>query len=161
MRKRIMFLILSLGFCFMLVNDAQAVIKDYTYPYDISQIEWQLLNWTSAWRQTTRGTDPFTLDRMEYDRTTRKVNIYLSGSAELASEGNLQKGMDTIAKLFIERFKKIDPEAELLLHITLLDKDNKETIIEYKDGLFTNQVTDIDYRWKKTSGGNWRSSEGY
>lgn len=158
MRARLMLLVLSFVFCFVLVSDAQAVMRDYTYPYDISQIEWQLLNWTAAWRNSTQGTNPYTLERMEYDRSALKVHIYLSGPGELASEENLQKGMDTIAKLFTGRFKKIDPEKEILLHISLLDKDNKPISIEYKNGLYTNLTTNTDYRWKKTSGGNWSSS---
>jgi hypothetical protein len=67
--------------------------------------------------------------------------------------------MDNIAKLFTARFKKINPENEILLHIVLLDNDKGQVKIEYKDGLFTNQNTNTDYRWKKTSGSNWSSSE--
>ena len=127
--------------CFFLfpVNSALATVKGYTYPYDISQIEWQILNWTAAYRDTTTPGDPFILERIEYDRPTRKVMIYLRGSVELASDENLQKSLNGCAGLFKQRFTDITPEGDFYISYKLTSSDgqNNLTYKEYKQGSFS------------------------
>jgi hypothetical protein len=115
-----------------------ASITGYTYPLDISQLEWQLLNWTAAWRQTTTPADPFILDRMEYNRKTEKIHIYLNGKAEDATDENLKKSITKIASVFTERFPKVKIEEDFVVHYNLVSSsDQKATEIEYSQGNFS------------------------
>ena len=158
LKLTIFFLLLGI-LCF---SNLPAAVKNYTYPYDISQMEWQLLNWTSAWRQTTNPANPFTLERMEYDRSAKKVNIYLSGDSGLAKDEFLKKGMDGIADLFRGRFPEVDAVKDLLVHITLRSaQDDKSIIIEYKDGNFANQTEGTSYTWQDTASPNYNITTTY
>ena len=131
----LLFVLISL--CFM--GNAQANLKGYTYPYDISQIEWQVLNWTAAWRGTTTPADPFTLDRIEYNRNERKVIVYLNGNLDDASDENLKKSIDSINSLFQQRFTNFDIITDALVYYKLKDKDQKISYKEYKNGTFTDR----------------------
>lgn len=119
-------------------RSAQAKITAYTYPYDISQIEWQVLNWTTAWRGTTTPAEPFILERMEYDRKEKKVNIYLSGRPEQATDDNLNKSINGITSLFHQHFSKFEPQSDLIVHYELKsEKDEKTLYIKYNEGAFS------------------------
>ncbi len=136
LKVSLLFLLLSWYF----MGNARARVDGYTYPYDISQIEWQLLNWTSAWRGTTTPADPFTLERMEYDRNTRKVLIYLTGKTDAATDENLKKSTDGINSLFQKRFPNFNLETDAYVYYKLSsDKDQAISYKEYKDGAFTDQ----------------------
>ncbi len=136
LKVSLLFLLLSL--CFM--ANAQARVDGYTYPYDISQIEWQLLNWTSAWRGTTTPADPFTLERMEYDRSTKKVLIYLTGKTDTATEENLKKSIDGITALFKPRFSNFNLDTDAYVYYKLKSADGQSTSYkEYKNGAFADQ----------------------
>ena len=120
--------------------NAQARVDGYTYPYDISQIEWQLLNWTSAFRGTSTPADPFVLERMEYDRNTKKVIIYLTGKTEDATEENLKKSIDGIAALFKPRFSNFNLDTDGYVCYKLKSADGQNiSYKEYKNGAFTDQ----------------------
>jgi hypothetical protein len=133
-----LFLLFALvSLCF--IANAQANLKGYTYPYDISQIEWQALNWTAAWRGTTTPADPFTLDRIEYDRNERMVVVYLNGNLDDASDDNLKKSIDGINSLFQQRFTNFDILTDALVYYQLKDKDQKMSYKEYKNGAFADR----------------------
>jgi hypothetical protein len=168
MRSRIV-LVFAIG-CFCLayfIDTAQANLKRYTYSYDIAEIEWQLLNWTAAWRGTAFPAAPFILDRMEYDRITRKISIYLKGDPDLAAQDNLDKSIAGIVSLFSRRFPPdFDQATDIAVYYELTDvsgnngyvppdeqavsinnrnvskseKDGQNSVyIEYKDGAFSRQ----------------------
>lgn len=119
---------------------AQARLTAYTYPYDISEIEWQILNWTAAWRGTTTPAEPFILERMEYDRKEKKANIYLTGRPEQASDDNLNKTITGITSLFHQRFPNFEPESDLIVHYNLKSEKGEKTLyIEYNQGAFSKQ----------------------
>jgi hypothetical protein len=137
MKLNLKFLLLAC-FLFIFVTNAHASLKGYTYPYDISQIEWQILNWTAAFRGSTTPGEPFTLERMEYDRSARKVMIYLKGSVEFASEDNLKKSVDGCALLFKQRFPDFDQVGDLYISYKLSSPDSQEvTYKEYQEGSFS------------------------
>jgi len=125
--------VLFLGF----LTVAEAKMRKYSYPYDISQLEWQLLNWTSAWRGTTNLTDPFTLDRLECDRNGWIVNVYVSGDSDLGTEDNLQKSINNITEVFQNRFKDFVAETDLIVHYNLVSKDGVKVYKEYFAGAFS------------------------
>jgi len=121
-------------FCLSLLSIAEAKMRNYTYPYDISQLEWQLLNWTAAWRGTTSLTDPFVLDRLECDRNGWIVNVYVTGSADMATDENLKKSIDNITKTFQEKFAEFVPETDLIVHYDLRLPDGSKIYKEYSAG---------------------------
>jgi len=96
-----------------------ANLAKYTYSYDISQIEWQLLNWTAAWRGTTVPAAPFVLERMEFDRKERIIKIYVNGAANQASEDNLKESIDKINTNISQRFFEFDPKSDLVVYYSL------------------------------------------
>ena len=114
----------------------QAKMRDYSYPYDISQLEWQLLNWTAAWRGTASLTEPFILDRLECDRNGWIVNVYVTGSAEQATDENLKKSVDKITKTFQGKFSEFVPETDLIVHYDLQAMDGTKAYKEYGAGSF-------------------------
>jgi hypothetical protein len=119
---------------------AQAKLKGYTYPYDISQIEWETLNWTAAYRNTTTQTDPFTLDRIQYDRKIRKVLVYVSGQLVQATDENLKKCVDGIVKLFQQRLPNFEASTDLFVYYTLKQDGNTQVKYkEYKEGSFSDR----------------------
>lgn len=125
-----------------------ASITGYTYPLDISQLEWQLLNWTSAWRDTLTPADPFTLERMEYDRKAEKIHIYLRGKSEDATDDNLKKSLQGITSIFSDRFPKVKIEEDLVIHYSLTsDAEPKSVKLEYKNGNFItlNENASVSY----------------
>ena len=124
--------VLFLGF----LTVAEAKMRNYSYPYDISQLEWQLLNWTAAWRGTTILTDPFTLDRLECDRDGWIVNVYVTGNSMLGIVDNLQKSVDNITKVFQEKFKEFVPETDLIVHYNLQSFDGTKVYKQYVGGSF-------------------------
>ncbi len=131
---------------FIFIGSAEARLKRYTYPYDIAEIEWQFLNWTAAWRGTTALADPFTLDRLVYDRQTRKANIYLSGKDTDAAQANLDKSIKEIISLFSKRFSPdFDANTDLVVHYMLKSEDAKKiTYIKYEDSSFTTKKLNAD-----------------
>ncbi|MFH1441927.1 MAG: hypothetical protein ABIH18_07820 [Candidatus Omnitrophota bacterium] len=140
MRNLIVFIFISLLLSFVFVNNSQARIRQYINPYDISQIEWQLLNWTAAWRDTTTPAFPFTLERMEYDRTKRKVIIYLQGKSEFATDENLRKSIDGIASLFNQKFPEFNPKEDMIVYYSLISPEGNKTVpIKYENGSFIKQ----------------------
>ncbi|TRZ93983.1 hypothetical protein D4R78_07165 [bacterium] len=96
-----------------------ANLAQYTYSYDISQIEWQLLNWTVAWRGTTTPAAPFILERMDFDRRERIIKIYVNGLANQASEDNLKESIDKINANISQRFSEFDPKSDLVVYYSL------------------------------------------
>lgn len=131
-------LFISASLLFM--PQAQAKLKGYTYPYDISQIEWVILNWTAAYRGTTTPTDPFTLDKIQYDRKMRKVVVYANGQAAQATDENLKKSVDGILKLFVPRFPNFDASTDLFVYYTLKQEDKPDLKYkEYKGGSFSDR----------------------
>lgn len=139
---RLKFRFLLFLFLFFSAATAHASLKGYTYPYDISQIEWQILNWTAAFRGTDTPGDPFTLERMEYDRPSRKVMIYLKGSVEFASEDNLKKSVQGCTLLFKERFPDFNPESDLRVFYKLTSSESQDLIYkEYKEGSFSDALS--------------------
>src|SRR3989338_7192847 len=126
---------------FIFFSFARADLQRYTYPYDISQIEWQLLNWTAAWRGSTTLANPFILENMEYDRKANRVHIYLSGKVEEASDENLEKSINTIISRFQERFPKFEAKEDLVVHYNLKSEKNETSYREYSDGAFGTGTT--------------------
>jgi len=140
MAQRAKLLILLTLVSLTLLSSAQAKLNRFTYPYDISQLEWQLLNWTAAWRGTTKPADPFTLERMEYQRKERKVHIYLTGKTELGREENYKKAIEKITLTFQESFSDFEPQEDLMVHFNLTSEtDNKSSYLEYNNGSFSNE----------------------
>jgi len=134
---------LFLTLCF--VGSAQASVNQYTYPYDISQIEWQILNWVSAYRGTVTPGDPFTLERMEYDRKTFKVIIYLTGTPDISGEENLKKSVEGCTTLFKNRFPNFDATTDLIIYYKLLSGIGQEAVYkEYSNGDFSDRQSAPD-----------------
>jgi len=131
---------------FIFCGSAEARLKRYTYSYDIAEIEWQFLNWTAAWRGTTALAEPFILDRLVYDRTTKKANVYLSGKESDGAQVNLDKSKNQIISLFGRRFSpEFDANTDLVVHYLLKSEDAKKiTYIKYEDGSFTTKKLDAD-----------------
>jgi hypothetical protein len=119
---------------------AQAKLKGYTYPYDISQVEWEILNWTAAYRGTVTYTAPFVLERMQYDRNTAKIVVYVTGQSAQASDENLKKSIDNLTKLFSQRLSKFEAPADLVVYYKL--KQTGAAGMKYKiyeDGSFSSR----------------------
>lgn len=123
-----------LFFSFLAIADAK--MRKYSYPYDISQVEWQLLNWTAAWRGTTSPAGPFVLDRLECDRDGWIVNVYVTGTPDLATDENLKKSIDNITKVFQDKFPDFVAETDLIVHYNLLSADGNKVYKEYSAGSF-------------------------
>ncbi len=137
MRSLIIFVFVFLLSSFVFLNDSQARIRQYINPYDISQMEWQLLNWTAAWRGTTTSSYPFTLERMEYDRVKLKVVIYLQGKSELAADENLRKSIDGISFLFNQKFPEFNAKEDLIVYYSFASSEGNKTVpIKYENGSF-------------------------
>lgn len=140
MAQRVKLVILLVSLSFVLAPCAQAKLNRFTYPYDISQLEWQLLNWTAAWRGTATPGGPFTLERMEYQRKERKVHIYLTGNTELGTEANFKKAIENITSTFKGSFPDFEPQEDLTAHFNLAsEKENKSSYLEYNNGSFSNE----------------------
>ena len=136
--KLIVFSLILLS-CFI-ASPAQAVLSKYTYSYDISQLEWQILNWTSAYRGTLTPGDPFTLERIEYNRKSSKVTVYLTGMLDLATDENLNKSLSGITDLFSRRFPGFDPAADLIINYKLMPDSGQEAVCkEYSAGEFNDR----------------------
>lgn len=119
---------------------AYADIKRYTYTYDIAEVEWQLLNWTAAWRNTTTPAGPFTLDRMAYSREARQISVYLKGDTSLDTQDNLDKSISQLVSLFSERFRpNFDPAKDMVVYYDLRSAEDKDNpaYIEYRNGAFS------------------------
>ncbi len=137
MKKIIIFIPVFFLSFFILLNNSQARIRQYINPYDISQMEWQLLNWTAAWRGTTTPSFPFTLERMEYDRPSLKVIIYLQGKSELAVDENLRKSIDSISSLFSQKFPEFNVKEDLIVYYSIISSQGDKTVtIKYENGSF-------------------------
>ena len=129
--------VLLFCFLFFFAANAQASLNGYTYSYDISQIEWQILNWVASFRDTNTPGDPFSLERMEYNRNEKKVMIYLKGSVNLASDDNMKKSLNGCTALLTQRFPNFDPTRDMYIYYKLFSPDGKNvTYKEYKEGLF-------------------------
>lgn len=140
--RRIITLLFAVGcLYFMHFSDtAQARLKRYTYSYDIAEIEWQLLNWTAAWRGTTTPADPFTLERMEYSRKDWKVYIYLTGDTSLDTQANLDKSIEGIVSLFSRRFPpEFDQKTDIVVYYELKSREGGggPVSITYSNGAFS------------------------
>lgn len=137
MRSLIVFVFVFFLSFFIFLNNSQARIRQYINPYDISQMEWQLLNWTAAWRGTTTPAYPFTLERMEYDRAKQKVVIYLQGKSELATDENLHKSIDTITSSFNQKFPEFNAKEDLAAYYSLTSSEgDKIACIKYENDSF-------------------------
>lgn len=120
------------------VPSAEAKLRKATYIQEISKIDWQLLNWTAAWRGTKKPADPFILERMEYDRDARQVEVYLNGDPKEATDENLQKSISGITAVLQDEFPDFEPRDDLIVHYSLKsEEDNKTLNITYKDGTFS------------------------
>lgn len=115
-----------------------AKLSTYTYPYDISEIEWKVLNWTAAWKGTTNPGDPFILDRIEYDRKTKKIVVYLTGKNKDDTEDNLKKSADKTGKTIKGLLAEFDMNTDLIINYTISSSDdpNKTYEISYENGAF-------------------------
>jgi hypothetical protein len=135
--KFAVFFIFSAILFFGFSVNTYAALGDYLRSYDISWLEWQILNWTTAFRGTTTPAGPFILERIEYDRKSRLINIHVSGSAESATEDNLKESIDGITALFHEKFPKFDPKADLTVYYKLESEADKQAVsMVYSNGSF-------------------------
>jgi len=133
MKRRIFILALLLFVIPVLFPaNSSADISRYTYPYDISQLEWQLLNWTAAWRGTITPADPYILERMEYNRTERKIYLYVKGTS--FAQEDLNSSIKNITDTFQKTFLQFAPETDLVVDY----RSGKDTVMEYRDGNFVN-----------------------
>lgn len=117
-------------------NNSYASLEGYTYPYEISYIDWQLLSYSTICHNTKTPADPFVLDRLEYDRKLRKIKVYLTGSAADATDENFNKALGNIVKVLIERFPKFDRLQDLVVYYDLSPADGGQegTRWTYQDG---------------------------
>jgi len=129
--KKCLFIVFIMLLCF--TGNALANLNRYSYPYDISQLEWQLLNWTTAWRGTATPASPFILERMECDRKGWKVTLYVNGMFSQATDESLKTSIDNITSTFKNRFPEFDPKTDLTVYYNL----GSSTMV-YKDGNFSN-----------------------
>jgi len=131
-------MIAAVFFCsFIFVNNSYARLEKYIRIYEISELEWQLLSWTTAWRDTKAMFDPFVLERMEYNRGRKKVEVYLKGPEEEAAEENLNKSLLGVTSQLKGRFPELDVKTELVIYYDLTSGDGSKTSrIEYRDGEF-------------------------
>lgn len=134
MRLKLWVGIIWVIFLFVAVSIGEANIRNHMYTYDISQLDWQLLNWTSAWRGTTRLAEPFILDRMEFDRQDRKIIVYLDGTLEQATEENLKKSIQNITEVFRTKFPTFEPKEDLIVYYTLKSQDGNKVYKQYITG---------------------------
>ncbi len=132
MKKRLSVLLFLVMLFTGVSGNALANLSSYSYPYDISQLEWQLLNWTTAWRGTATPVSPFILERMECDRKGWKVIIYVNGMFSQATDENLKGSIDNITSTFKNRFPEFDPKTDLTVYYNL----GSSTMV-YKDGNFS------------------------
>lgn len=124
--------------CFLWASSVQAGLRDYVRPYDISEVEWYALNWTSAWRGTLTPADPFILERIEYSRQMKKIIVYIDGKAEDATQDNLNKSVKGITGAFREKLPEFKPETDLTVKYTLKSEDEEKlSYIEYNAGKFS------------------------
>jgi hypothetical protein len=144
LKSKLIVFLLILSSCFI-ARPAQAVLSKYTYSYDISQLEWQILNWTSAYRGTLTPGDPFTLERIEYNRKSSKVTVYLTGMPDLATDENLNKSLSGITNLFSRRFPGFDPATDLIINYKLMPDSGTEAVYkEYREGVFGDRQPDSE-----------------
>jgi len=144
LKPKLIALLLILLSCFI-ASPAHAVLSKYTYTYDISQLEWQILNWTSAYRGTLTPGDPFNLERIEYNRKNAKVIVYLTGMLDLSSEDNLNKSLDGVSSLFAQRFPGFDPKTDLIIYYKLLPLTGQDAVYkEYNAGEFNDRKSAPD-----------------
>lgn len=143
MRIRVKLFGLSVLLILSFASSASANLSRYMYLYDISMLEWQLLNWAAAWHGTTTPADPFVLERMEYDRKERKINIYLSGAPDKKTDDNLKKSIDNISSNIQQRFPEFDPKSDLIAHYSF-----GSFACEYKDGTFRDSNSSVqESKW--------------
>lgn len=132
---RLMVLILAALLIF--ASGAEAKLKKYKYIQETSKLDWQLLNWTAAWRGTTRPASPFILERMEYDHALSKIAIYVNGKTDQATDDNLNNSISGIVSLLQERFPDFEVKNDLIVYYEIKsDKDPKSSYIEYNNGDF-------------------------
>ncbi len=131
-------LLTLMAFIFLnLMSPAKAELAKYVYPYDISELDWQLLKWTAAWHDTKTPCAPFTLDYLEYNRKQRTIEVYLKGLIQEGTPENLKESMKTVATFISSRFSYFKPEKDLIIHYALSSEDKSKSIyIEYKEGNF-------------------------
>ncbi len=116
---------------------ALAKLIRYTYPYDISYIEWELLSMSSAWRGSSSLADPFVLENMVFDRQAKIIHIYLEGKPEQATEVNLNKSIEEIKTRLLEKFADFEINSDLTVHYDLVPSDGKKTFrMEFNQGAF-------------------------
>ncbi|MFH0763161.1 MAG: hypothetical protein V1925_04665 [Candidatus Omnitrophota bacterium] len=146
MKFRIVLILAMSCFCLLsFTSTAGANLKRYTQSYDIAEVEWQLLNWTAAWRNTTTPAKPFILERMEYSRQTRKISIYLKGEASMDTQDNLDKSIEGIVSLFAGRFPPdFDQATDITVYYELESEEEgqKPVYIEYNNSSFSRQKSE-------------------
>lgn len=126
------------GLFLSITVSADARLRKYINPYDISEIEWQVLNWTAAWRGTTTPAEPFILERIEYERTDVKVHIYLQGRHPQNTQENLDKSIAGIGALFTARFPEFEAGKDLVVSYKIIPADGsgESYKIKYDNGVF-------------------------
>ncbi len=136
--KKTALVILFAVVCLVCVsNPASAKLSRYTYPYDISYIEWELLTMTTAWRDTTALADPFILENMVFNRKDKVIHVYLRGKSEQASEENLKDSIAAINARLLEKFAEFEVNSDLMVHYALTSADGKKTSgMEFSNGAF-------------------------
>jgi len=139
MKKKVIIIFLALICLVSSGSTALAKLSRYTYPYDISYIEWELLTMTTAWRGTSTLAAPFILENMKFDRKDRLVHIYLKGKLEQATDENLKKSIAEINSRILEKFAEFEVNYDLTVRYQLVSEDGKKTdYIEYAQGVFNN-----------------------
>jgi len=137
MKNIVRLLVLTLAAIVIFSPNVEAKLKRYKVVQEMSKIDWQLMNWTAAWRGTTKPASPFILERMEYDYAINKITIYLNGKAEQATDDSLNSSISGIITLLQERFPEFEADKELLVYYEIKsDKDPASSYIEYNEGSF-------------------------
>jgi hypothetical protein len=145
MKKRIYILGFNF-FCALFVYfmicpvQAKAELNRYLYPYEISELDWQLLQWTSAWHDSQDQFAPFKFERVEYTRKVKKIMVYLTGLIADGTKNNLNLSLQKLNKVFTLRFSYFDAKKDLQVFYRLLSQDKTKAVnIEYNDGMFSSE----------------------
>ena len=135
MRCKVSVFLLIMLFCF--AGNAGARLNDYLYPCEVSHLDWYLLTWLTAWRGSTIPAGPFVLDRMHYDRETRKIEIFVTGKVGEETDDNLQRSIEGISEKFQDTLREFDPVTDLKVYydLEIFGSDDTKRII-YEGGEF-------------------------
>lgn len=121
----------------ILVNPVSAKLNKYLYPHEVSHLDWYLMNWFPVWRGSKIPADPFILDRMEYSRDNRKIEVYLSGTLDQATKQNLEKSIGGITEAFRKKISEFEPITDLIVYYQLkMSETDDVKHIKYENGKF-------------------------